>query len=336
MRPLVCTLFLGWLAGSALGAPVVIRAASVAPDGSAWAREMHAMTRNLESRTDGRVKLKWYLNAVAGGDVEMGQRVRRGQLDFVASGGMLCTDVMPSMGVLRSPALFQSWDEAKYVMNKLNTRLTAEARERGFVYLGGTPLGSDMFFLRRPVQTIAELRALKLWEWDLDTVALKMSRAMGLSVVPLDLAAGARAFDDGKIDGFFAIPTAALVFQWSTRAQSVLDYKGSFLFGCFLLADRAYYSLSSEDQKIFLTVLAQANERNAEIGPQTEKALLGGAFQHQGAHLIHVSESFRAQLFSAANAARDQEGPTVVPKELLENVKAMLLDYRAEHATASH
>ena len=262
--------------------------------------------------------------------------VSRGQLDFVASGGMLCTDVMPSMRVLRLPALFQSWDEAKHVMNKLQPTLTAEARERGFVYLGGTGLGSDMFFLRHPVKTLAELRALKLWEWSLDSVALKMSQAMGLSIVPLELADAGRAFDDGKIDGFYAIPTAALVFQWSIRAQQVLEYKGSFLFGCFLLSDRAFYSLSDEDQKAFLTVLAQANERNAEVGPETEKALLGGAFQHQGAHLVHVSESFRAELFAAANNARDAEGPRLVPKELLERVKAMLLDYRAEHGAAAH
>ena len=49
----------------------------------------------------------------------MGERVRKGQLDGVASGQFLCEAAAPSMRVLRMPGVFQSRDEARDVVAHL-------------------------------------------------------------------------------------------------------------------------------------------------------------------------------------------------------------------------
>ena len=72
-----------------LWAQHVVRMATPAPEGTGWAREIHAISREVEAATHDGVKLKWYLGGIAGDELQMGERVRRDQLDGVGSGGML-------------------------------------------------------------------------------------------------------------------------------------------------------------------------------------------------------------------------------------------------------
>ena len=46
-----------------------------------------------------------------------------------------------------------------------------------------------------------------------------MLTEMGVHVVPLPLDKARRAYDEARIDGFLALPTAALAFQWSAQAN---------------------------------------------------------------------------------------------------------------------
>ena len=78
---------------------VVLRLASVAPDGSILARELRTFASEVESETEGKVRIKWFMNAVAGDEIEQGERIKRGQLDGTAGGGMFCNRIMPTMRV---------------------------------------------------------------------------------------------------------------------------------------------------------------------------------------------------------------------------------------------
>src|SRR4051812_2756063 len=83
------------LTASPADARTLLRLATVAPDGTAWARELKAFSRDLEAQTRGELSAKWYFGGIAGDDVQVGERIQRGQLDGVASGGMLCQQLSP-------------------------------------------------------------------------------------------------------------------------------------------------------------------------------------------------------------------------------------------------
>ncbi len=321
------------LAASARGEPVVLRMAVVAPEGTAWAREFHAVSRDVERRTEGRVRVKWYLGGIAGDENQVFERVQRGSLEGTGSGGPGCRRVMPSLRVLEVPGLFQEAGEAKYVVNQLAADLAAEAQQSGFVYLGTSPLGAGIYFGRRPVTSMAELRATRIWIWDLETTFISLAREMGLNIVPAALERAGREFDAGHSDAFWALPTAALAFQWSTEAPYLVDLRGEYLFGCVLLTNRAFALISPDDQRQLRAATAQMANRLDEVSRQQEEALLHGAFQHQGVKIVPVSDSFRAEFFAAARVARDKMAPTLLPRELLQRARGLLSDYRAEHGS---
>jgi TRAP-type C4-dicarboxylate transport system substrate-binding protein len=216
-RALACLLLLA----SVARAQTVLRFATVAPDGTAWAHELRAFSRDVERRTEQRVKVKWYWGSIAGGDLEVADRIRSGQLDGAGSGGPLCTEVMPSLRITQIPGLFQSAAEAAYAINQLSGTLTAEAQKAGFVLSFTAQLGASVVFARHPISSFAELRRTPIWLWDGEQVLMAMYRDMGLKLVPAPVDRAARDFDAGRTDAFWAIPAAALASKNSARNRSV-------------------------------------------------------------------------------------------------------------------
>jgi TRAP-type C4-dicarboxylate transport system substrate-binding protein len=312
--------------------PTVLRFASIVPDGSIMATEIKRWGVDVDAATGGQVKVKWYLNGVAGDELEQGDRMMKGQLDGSAGGQMFCNRIIPSMRVTRLPGVFQSRDEAADAINRLTPQMVKEAHDHGFVLLTAVSLGPDVIFSRTPVHNLAELRRLKLWRWDLDEVGIATSRQMGLHIEPLPVADAARAYDDGRVDGFLAIPLASLAFQWSARARYVTDLRGSYIWSCLVMTERAMQRLSPQYQEALRTSSARARERFEEMGRRTDEALLGGLFARQGAVSVPVSEAFRAEYNAAARDARNKVADRFVPRELVDRVLQMLADYRLEHS----
>src|ERR1051325_10134571 len=81
--------------------PVVLKFASVAPDGSILAQEIKRWGADVDAATGGHVKVRWYFNGVAGDEREQGDRMMKGQLDGSAGGQMFCNRIIPSMRVTR-------------------------------------------------------------------------------------------------------------------------------------------------------------------------------------------------------------------------------------------
>jgi TRAP-type C4-dicarboxylate transport system substrate-binding protein len=318
-------------ASTAAADPVVLRMATVAPEGTGWANECRTFAREVEARTNGRVHIKWYMNGVAGDETEITERMKRGQLDGAGSGGMVCSKVAPSMKVGRLPGIFQSRDEATFVMNKLQPIFEREARDAGFVYLVGASIGDDMLFSRTPVRTMADLKKLHTWRWSADDVAIRLNQEMSLPTVPADLADARQLFEQGRVDSFWSVPTAAVAFQWTVAAPYLLDLHESHVFGCVLVSAHLYDALRPEDRQQVSAAAARLGVAFDELAVNTEKFLFGGALQHQGVKIVPASESLRAEFFGAAVAARQRAGNQVVSPTLITRVMSLLSDYRAEH-----
>lgn len=309
----------------------VVRFAAVPPDGTAWARELKAFGREVEAETHGDTRIKIYMGGIAGDEKQMDERIARGQLDG-SVGGTMCVRHAPSMRVGRIRGIFRSADEATYVMSRLAPTLDTEFRQAGFVNLGTASLGTEVVLTRSPVRTLDELRKVKAWMWDEDAIGATMMQRMGFNVWIAPVGDAARAFDESRVDGFFAVPAAALAFQWSTRAKYLLDLRLGHFIGCMLMSVRAFDKLPVESQRAIRSASAKLAVRMEELARQQDTALLGGQFQKQGLQVIAAPEDMRTAYLSVARAAREQLSKTLVPEETLQRVLAMLADYRAEHA----
>jgi TRAP-type C4-dicarboxylate transport system substrate-binding protein len=313
----------------------VLKLATVAPEGTAWARELHAFSREVEAHTQGELSVKWYLGGIAGDDVQVGERIKRGQLDGAASGGMLCQELSPSMRVMRVHGVFQSRDEGAYVLSRLAQTFEQEFERVGYVLLSVTGLGPEVVFTRKPVRTFEDLKRTPMWRWDLDKIGALSARELGENIVVLPLEEAAHAYDEGRIDGFFGIPAAALAFQWTSRPLYLLDLRTSYLWGCLAVTARAFAKLPPDQQQALRASGAKLSHRFEEIGRQQDDSLLNGLFARQGVKSVAVDSQLQKDFLAAARAARERLGDKLLPRALLDRVLAMLADYRAEHGQSS-
>src|SRR6478735_74714 len=286
-------------------AQTVLRFATVAPDGTAWAHLSRDFGNDVEVSTGGAVKVKWYFGGLAGNEIQMLDRIRRGQLDGAAATAM-CDELAPSLKVTQVMGLVQSREENSAVLHYLRPDLEQEMHQSGFVPLVIAGFGATILFTRDPVRSLEELRAARPWVWEHEPVLRKQLESMGLHPQPLSLEDAATAFDERRINGFFSIPMAALAYQWTSRARYFLDLRASFLDGCLVLSERAFFKLSAQQQQ----VLKRAGDKLARafetISARQDEQLVGGLLQKQGVKRLDFSGVFRAEFFSDARRARDK------------------------------
>lgn len=305
------------LASAAVADPVTLRMAAVAPDGTAWARELKAFGREVEATTAGQVKVRWYLGGIAGDEVQALARAERGQLDGLA-GSVVCQQRSPSLRAVRVAGLFRSSDESRWVMAKLKADIDTELGAGGFFNLGQGQFGDDALFSRQPVRSFAEMRRMRWFVWDVDPVSQKMAAAMGLRTVPLALVDAGRAYDERRIDGFIATPTAALAFQWSAQTRYVTPLGAAMLPACMVVANRAYDALPLDGQEALRAAAAKFFVRFNDLSRRQEAELLGGLFEKQGLVQVTPSRTFVDEFVLAARGARATLGELVPATRLQE------------------
>jgi TRAP-type transport system periplasmic protein len=319
------------LVSAAAAEPVTLRFATAAPDGTAWARLFRAMGRDIAADSNGAVLTKWYFGGVAGNERQMLSRLKQNQLDAVMSGGMMCTTLSPSMRVLRLLGLFQSREEASYALGRLRPDIDREFASNGFHNVGEAGLGSDMMFTRQPINSIADLRKARFWYWDLDETMGAQLKALGMSAVGLAVEDAGRAFEDRRVDGFLAVPTAALAYQWSAAVSYLSQLRLGFLPGCMVMTNHAWDGLSVEERAVVTTAAAKFQARLEELGRSQDAALLGSLFARQGLKQTPVSAAFASEFFEAVRTARAAVRGKLIPGELIDRVTGWIADFRVEY-----
>jgi TRAP-type C4-dicarboxylate transport system substrate-binding protein len=293
--------------------PVVLRMATVAPDGTAWAREAKAFAREVQAETKGAVSVKWYLGGIAGDEAAQLVRMKKGQLDGLA-GSTYCGQIAPALRTLEVIGVVHSNDEARAALKELQPVVDAQFAATPFAMLFSSHgFGHRVLFSRQPVQSLAELRTGQYWTWEQDTVLTAQLKAMGVQVRPMPLESGARAYENGEIDGFIVIPAAALAFQYSGLTRYFTDLGTSFLPGCLVLTRASLDKLPFDQQTILRSAAAKLKMRFEDIGAQMDAKLLGGLFARQGAREVPMSAAFRRQLDTEGLGAYRRLGEALAP-----------------------
>jgi TRAP-type C4-dicarboxylate transport system substrate-binding protein len=330
MRALVLALAAALGSSVAHADPTVLRIAAIAPDGTGWARELRAFANGVEIGTQGAVRVKFYLGGIAGDEMTVIDRIRRGQLDG-AAGALFCSKLAPSLLASQVPGLVLSRDEHRFLLTRLRAQVDEEFAKAGFVELGLASFGMALPFVTRAVTSWDELKKMRLFVWNEATPLLKQLPAMGLSTVPLPIDRTFAALEAGELDGLVTTPTAALAFQWSPKVRYFLpDLPLGIVPGCLIVSHRAFDSLPTPVQAELRARGAYLSVRFDEVGKADDDALLGGVFAKQGLKPLAASEGLRSDFFEATRASRGANA-SLIPEDLLKKVQAWLADYRSEH-----
>jgi TRAP-type transport system periplasmic protein len=286
MTRLLFSLALSLLLASPASAQV-IKIATLAPDGSAWMRELRAASAEVKQGTGGRVDVKFYPGGVMGNDAVVLRKIRLGQLQ----GGVLTSSelslIYPDAPVYSLPFLLNNWEEVDRVRAQVDPMLAKGFEARGFRMLGVSGLGFAYLMGDKPLRSAADMKGIKLWVPQNDTIAIRTFEMGGLSTIPLAIGDVFTSLQTGLVDTVVNTPSGAVVLQWQGKIKHMVDLPLTFVVGYLVVDDKAWKRLSPADQAVLAKAFDAAGRRmDANIRRDDAAAL--AAMKKQGMQVARL------------------------------------------------
>ena len=314
--------------GTARSAPMIVKMATLAPEGSSWFRVLQEMGEEWRKASDGAVTLRIYPGGVAGDEDAVIRKMRVGQIQAAAITGIGLAYLEPSFYALHIPMMYGSDEEFDFVRDRYAPVLERKMEEKGFVVLNWGDAGWVHFFSKAPVVTPAEAKALKLFQWAGDTNLLQLYKETGFHPVPLSTNDLLPSLQTGMVNGFTSTPLVALAFQWFGLAPNMADLRYAPLTGATVIERRAWEKIPPGLRPKLLEASRRAGLRlRAEIRRLNQEAL--GVMVKNGLKVHKVPPEVQAEWRKMVEDVYPQVRGMIMPAEAFDTVKRYRDEYRA-------
>ncbi len=229
---------------------VELRFATLAPAGSPWMAVLDKAAAEIKEKTNGRVTLKYFEGGSQGDERDFVRKIRAGQLDGAAVTSIGLALIEESIRVLELPMMFKSVEVVDYVADKMWPYFQKKFEGKGFKLNDRGDVGWIYFLSKNRVETIADLKGQKLWQWGDDAIVGAMFKKLGLNGVPLGVPEVDSSLTSGRITAAYGSPVAAVALQWYTKVKYMTSMPMSFAIGATVVSQEAIKKLSPADVKL--------------------------------------------------------------------------------------
>ena len=259
-------------------AATTIKIATIAPDGTAWMKEMRATGEAIKKGTEDRVELKLYPGGVMGDNATVLRKIKIGQLQGSAFTGGEASVITKDAEIYTVPFLFRSQDEADKVRAKVDPLLKDAVRKNGFELIGLSGGGFAYLMSTKDIKSRDDLKNAKVWVPQGDEIAELTFKTAGVTPIPLPLSDVYTSLQTGLIDTAANTDAGAIAFQWHTKIKHVVDMPAIYVVGEVLLDKKTYDALSEPDRKVlnaeFDAGFARLEKANRDDNASAHAALI--------------------------------------------------------------
>ena len=314
----------------ALSAPMVIKMATLAPEGSSWYRVLQDMGDQWKKVSGGTITLRIYPGGVAGDEDAMIRKMRIGQIQAAAITGIGLAYLDRAFYALHIPMMYSSDEEFDYVRDKYAPVLEKRMEEKGFIVLNWGDAGWVHFFSKTPVVTPEEAKALKLFMWAGDTNLVQLYKETGFHPIPLSSADLLPGLQTGMVDGFSSTPLASLAFQWFGLAPNMADLRYAPLTGATIIEKKAWERIPAALRPKLMEASRDGGRKlRTEIRRLNQEAL--AVMVKNGLKVNKVPPETQARWQKMVENVYPQVRGKIMPVEAFDAVKKYRDEYRAAH-----
>ncbi len=198
-----------------LAAPLLVRVGTVAPEGTPWEVQVRQIAKELKQASSGNVKLKVFLGGQKGDEKSLVRQCKAGSLEMIGvSTAALATEV-PDLQVLELPFLFDSSEQADFVLDNYLRKPVEDIVQRyGFVLYQWAENGWQSFGTTYGhVKSAADLAGRKIRSQEAP-VHITAWKAFGASPVEMGVSEVLPALKTGLVDGFAQTPLFTFAAGW--------------------------------------------------------------------------------------------------------------------------
>ncbi|MBP2673217.1 MAG: putative dicarboxylate transporter-DctP subunit [Deltaproteobacteria bacterium] len=327
---LLAGILLGLPAPSASAAPIVVKMATLAPEGSSWYKVLQGMGEEWKKASGGEVLLRIYPGGVAGDEDAMIRKMRIGQIQAAAVTGMGLAYLDKSFYALHIPMMYASDEEFDYVRDRYAPVLEKKLEEKGFIVLNWGDAGWVHFFTKTPVVSPEEAKALKLFLSSSggDPTLLQLYKETGFRPVPLAVTDLLPGLQTGMVNGYNATPLVSLAFQWFGLAPHMADLRWAPLTGATVIEKRTWEKIPADMRgKLLEASRAAGIKLRVEIRRLNQEAV--GVMVKNGLKVHKVPPDVQARWRKMVEDIHPRVRGEIMPAEAFDAVKRYRDEYRA-------
>ncbi len=299
-------LALALLSTVAAHAKTTLKFGTVAPDNTPWSDELKNIQKRVGSESAGSIDIKLYLGGQLGGEIEILQGIRRGRIQGGGLTSGALASAIPEMNLLETPFIFDSNEEADFVLdNYLFEPFKKIFEQKGLILVTWAENGwRDIATKAKPVLVPGDLKGLKIRSQE-STSHIGFWKKIGANPVPIPITEVLPSLQTGLVDGFDNTPLFTLAAELHTGIKHYSTTRHIYQPAAIVYSKAAWDKLSESERKI----LMGPGNSLAPVGRKAVRTLgdqLLGILKDSGVKVVQLGAKER-QAFKAAVAGYEQE-----------------------------
>ena len=311
----------------------VFKVATMAPKNVGWAKHIRGMMMPIfEKKTNNEMKIKWYWGGVMGDDKDCLGKMKIGQLDGAALTGQGVFLAIPEMSVLGLPFMFENYDEVDYVRKKMFFTFEKYAKKNGFRIMSWSDQDFDQIYsVKYPMDKLEDFKKAKIITW-FGVVEKNVLQKLGASPIPVGPVEVTPSIRQGIANTGIAPAVWVVGAQMYTTFKYVNPVNIRYSPAALLVTTErwnAYPELARKYEKVIHDM--QFNELMdfcKATRKDSKKAL--EAMIKRGMKETHFAPAELKKVQAKGREVWDELAGKQYPKELLDELKSHLKEYRAK------
>lgn len=271
---------------------------------------MQELSKRVEERTDGRVKIETFPLSQLGAEREMIEGLMLGSVDLMVTTSGPLINFVPNFGVLDLPFLFNNREAAVNILEgEIGDELMAQLHEEGIVGLSWGENGfRHITNSVKPVKTPDDIKGLSLRVQE-NMVFISAFNNLGAKASPMAWTEALTALQSGVVDGQENPILVIDSYKLYDANQKYMTLSGhAYSSAVFMMSEHAYNRLPEDLRNIVL-------EEGQKIGAYERQLVIDSEvlalerLQEQGMEVIEEIdiESFRSEIMSVYDSAENQQ-----------------------------
>ena len=256
--------------GTLISKPIIIKLATLAPEGTEYYNLLLEMGQRWQEETNGEVILRIYPNGVVGRESDTIRKMRIGQIQASAMSSIGLADLTDQIQAFTIPMKFKDYDDVENVKEAMFDDISNGLSESGFKLLFLVDIGWVYWFSANEISVPEDLRNAKIYTTAGDYVTVELFKRFGFNAIPVSETDILTSLQTGMINSMQTVPILSLSSGWFALMPNMLDLKWAVFIGAVIIDERVWSKIRPEHQKVMMEVAQEIGKKYQENGRKTD------------------------------------------------------------------
>ncbi len=279
--------------------------ATASPEDTVTQIYAEKFAEEVDRLSDGRIKIQVYANSTLGGDRELLESCKDGDIPFVVQNTAPQVTFMPDLAVFDVPCAFEDLNECRQVLDdpQFSSLISGVYEKGGYQLLGIADQGFRVMSTNKSVSSIADFKGQKIRTME-NPYHLAFWKAIGANPTPMSFSEVYIGLQQHTIDAQENPYEVIVSNRLYEQQKYVVETNHLPHLITLIMNDEFFKDMPAEDQEILRQAAATATEyaRQASDDRIADRVAV---IEDSGTEIMTIDEKTRQDIIEASEEVRD-------------------------------